>query len=65
MPRLGGVGLAQSLALRHPGTKLLYISGYPAGSESIIADDVHYLAKPFTPMDLLRKVREVLDAPER
>jgi CheY-like chemotaxis protein len=58
MPRMDGVSLGQQLARHQPRAKVLYISGGPG----LIESDEPYLAKPFTTLDLLYKVREVLDA---
>ena len=66
MPRMGGQELAQALKKRQPELKVLYMSGYnddtsPGGTVS--EGSALLLPKPFTPEALLRKVREVLDAP--
>jgi PAS domain S-box-containing protein len=64
MPRLSGAELVARLRARRPGLPVLYISGYTAdvlrGHTDLGPDDA-FLAKPFTPDALLRKVREVLD----
>ncbi len=65
MPGLSGKDLAVEVKRRRPGTRVLYISGY---SEEIVAhhgvldEGIAYLAKPFTPGVLARKVRETLDS---
>jgi len=61
MPRLGGPALANELARRGFVVPVLFMSGYPAGEE--IPADARYgfIAKPFTPDALVRKVREVLE----
>ncbi|HLY62196.1 MAG TPA: PAS domain S-box protein [Terriglobia bacterium] len=63
MPGISGRTLAQHLAVTHPETKVLYMSGYTddavirhGGLESGAA----FLQKPFTPETLARKVRDVL-----
>jgi len=66
LPEMGGRDLAERLASSRPEMRVLYISGY---MDDTIADHgalepgVTLLEKPFTPADLLGKVREVLDAP--
>jgi PAS domain S-box-containing protein len=65
MPRLGGQALADRLQATHPGISVLFTSGY---TDNICVDhgvpdtDTSFLPKPFSPADLARKVREVLDA---
>ncbi len=64
MPRKGGREAADEIRALRPGVKVLYSSGYSPelverrgpGRESI-----ELLMKPVSPLDLLRKVREVLD----
>lgn len=68
MPRLGGRELAAQLAELHPGTKILYLSGYTEDAairSGGIAGDGAFLGKPFSPADLAQKVREVLDRKPR
>jgi PAS domain S-box-containing protein len=71
MPGLNGVELARRLRARWPGLQVLMMTGYsdtkllePGGG---VADASHLLAKPFTPQDLLVRVRHLLDsaAPSR
>ncbi len=55
--------LYRQLRDRRPGLRVLYISGYPAeeiGRHGVLDDGVVFLAKPFTPRELIRKIREVL-----
>jgi DNA-binding NtrC family response regulator len=61
MPRSSGLDLAEQVAERCPGTKVLLISGYL--NDAALGDTnarFAFLAKPFTPKDLQEKVREVL-----
>jgi CheY-like chemotaxis protein len=64
MAKMSGTVLAMQLQRQRPELKLLFISGYPhfsvPGSGEI--DSRHaVLAKPFTPSELAREVRTVLD----
>jgi two-component system sensor histidine kinase EvgS len=64
LPDQSGWALAAQLAARHPGTKLLFMSGHAAdtiGQRGALEQDVDFLAKPFSRDDLARKVRETLD----
>jgi two-component system, cell cycle sensor histidine kinase and response regulator CckA len=65
MPGLGGGQLAERLRARHPGLKVLFLSGYTDDAivrHGILQDNVAFLQKPFSPHALARKVRDVLDA---
>ncbi len=66
MPELNGRDLAEKLAARRPEMRILFMSGYT--DHAVLRDgdkerDERFLQKPFTPESLIRKVREVLDAP--
>jgi len=61
MPRLGGAELARSLAADAPGTKIIYMSGYPGrGVSGGRAELGMILQKPFTPDELLERIRDAL-----
>ena len=63
MPSLNGRQLAEHLSLLHPETKVLYTSGYTENiiaKHGVIGDDIHFMAKPYTPQVLSSKIREVL-----
>jgi CheY-like chemotaxis protein len=63
MPAMGGLELAEQLRLRKPDLPVIYISAY---SEEPTLRPVHtrklpFLAKPFTSLKLIAKIREMLD----
>lgn len=65
MPYMKGAELAERLGRSYPGLRILLMSGYtdePA-VQRLGRNSVGFLAKPFTSVDLVEKVREVLDAP--
>jgi PAS domain S-box-containing protein len=67
MPGMNGRELARALAPSRPRMRVLYMSGYTDAAitqQGILDPGTAFLAKPFTPDALARKVREVLDAPE-
>jgi DNA-binding response OmpR family regulator len=66
MPQMSGPELAAELRTRAPGLRVLYVSGYTSealSSRGIAPSDIALLQKPFTPGELARKVRDVLDTP--
>lgn len=68
MPKLNGRHLAEFLSLKRPELKVLYISGYTENAivhQGVLDPGVHFLAKPFSPMQLVEKLRVVLETPNR
>jgi PAS domain S-box-containing protein len=66
LPRTSGRELARRLSESHPETKTLYVSGYTDDAivrYGMLERGLNFLQKPFTPVALARKVRQVLDAP--
>jgi CheY-like chemotaxis protein len=59
MPEMSGTDLIREARVAHPAVRALLISGY---GESDLAGGTPYLAKPFTPDQLVHRVRQVLDA---
>ncbi len=67
MPRIGGRKLAERVLALRPSLKVLFISGYTDDAvvrHGVLGGDMVLLQKPITPDTLLRKVRELLDAPQ-
>tara|TARA_Y100000031_G_scaffold146100_1_gene179509 strand:- start:878 stop:1786 length:909 start_codon:yes stop_codon:yes gene_type:complete len=66
MPVLGGRELAQEFEVLHPGAKILYVSGYADCGAGLPSDEYSqgqnaaFMRKPFSPVDLARKVSELL-----
>jgi PAS domain S-box-containing protein len=66
MPRMSGPVLVERLTAARPAMRVLLFSGYaddPTFKEGALTTPRPFLQKPFMPGELLRKVREVLDAP--
>jgi CheY-like chemotaxis protein len=64
MPAMSGRELAQRLLEQRPHVRVLYTSGYTDEAivhHGVIEPGVAFIQKPFTTVNLLRKVREVLD----
>ena len=65
MPQMSGRELARRLRARRPSLRVLYLSGYTEeaiAQHGVIEPDAAFLQKPFTRVDLARKIREVLAA---
>ncbi|GFO69509.1 hypothetical protein GMLC_30880 [Geomonas limicola] len=65
MPRKNGKAAYEEIALTCPEVKVLYSSGYTADfmqNRGVSGKEVELIMKPVQPMELLRKVRSMLDA---
>jgi CheY-like chemotaxis protein len=61
MPLMGGGELAAQLKADRPDLKVLYTSGYTDGViQCAPVVDTKFMAKPFTPMTLTSKIRQLL-----
>jgi two-component system, cell cycle sensor histidine kinase and response regulator CckA len=69
MPEMGGAELAEKIAIRRPGIRVLYSSGYTDDAivrHGVLDPGVAFIQKPYRPKALARKIREVLDtSPEQ
>jgi PAS domain S-box-containing protein len=64
LPEMSGREVAEALAVRRAGLKVLYLSGYTdrvAMERGALTPGARFLQKPFGPEALARKIREVLD----
>ena len=61
VPGRSGEGLSTELARRRPGLPLLMMTGDSDALRQLPVDPAHLLRKPFTPTDLITKVRFLLD----
>ncbi len=65
MPQMSGKELADRLAPLHPEMTVFFMSGYTDSdliSYGAPEPSQHFVPKPFRPMDLVKKVRDILDA---
>ena len=64
MPDMGGRKLADEITRYRPGIRVLFVSGYTNDAvvrHGVLAGEMAFLQKPFTPSVLAAKVREVLE----
>jgi CheY-like chemotaxis protein len=65
LPEMNGRALAERLAKSQPDLKVLFMSGYTDDAvvrRGVLHQETHFIQKPFRPSQLLRKIREILDA---
>jgi two-component system, cell cycle sensor histidine kinase and response regulator CckA len=64
IPGASGRVVAESVVARHPGARVLFVSGYTGDAvvrHGILEEKIHFLPKPFSPDSLAMKVRDILD----
>ncbi len=64
MPGMSGMALAEQLVGSRPDLKVLFMSGYideAIAHHGVLEPGIPFIQKPFSPIALARKVREVLD----
>jgi len=61
MPGLGGQELVALAKRRWPGIRVLYMSGYSTEDLNGLDRDAAFLQKPFTPSELMAKVKELIE----
>ena len=65
MPEMQGEDLAQVIERSCPNIRTLFMSGYTEETIRHVAgldEDIRFIGKPFTPDELLRKLRKTLDS---
>jgi CheY-like chemotaxis protein len=62
MPRLRGPRALEEMRALRPGLPVLFLSGYAEDDVFERSAGSAFLAKPFGPVELARRVREILDA---
>jgi DNA-binding NtrC family response regulator len=64
MPRMNGREVYEEIARVNPGMKVIFTSGYTADvfpKNEMKGKEMHFLAKPIVPGELLKYVRKLLD----
>jgi CheY-like chemotaxis protein len=65
MPKMNGRQACAKIVGIRPDVRVLFTSGYTeeiVQQKGIFTEGLNFLNKPMTPVDLLKKVRELLDA---
>ena len=65
MPVMGGICMAEAILERRPDTRILLMTGY---NDTVVGSGtlkLPLLRKPFLPVDLVRKVKAVLEGAHR
>jgi two-component system, cell cycle sensor histidine kinase and response regulator CckA len=68
MPQMGGQQLAEHLRAQTPALKVLFISGYTDSvltRDGVLKPGMTLLQKPFTPGQLVQRVRDLIDLGQR
>ncbi|MEO6390999.1 MAG: PAS domain S-box protein [Pyrinomonadaceae bacterium] len=68
MPGVGGREVAEKFAVIQPQASILFMSGYTDDAimrHGVLNQSVNFVEKPFTPLTLAQKVRDVLDLATR
>jgi CheY-like chemotaxis protein len=65
MPGVGGREAAERVRAAKPGARVVFTSGYPLERGSAGDDAVEFVAKPFSPDELVAAVRRGLEASEQ
>jgi DNA-binding response OmpR family regulator len=68
MPEMNGRAMVEHLRTERPDVAVVYMSGYTdddALLRGTLEAEASFIQKPFAPAELLRVVRETLDAPAR
>jgi two-component system cell cycle sensor histidine kinase/response regulator CckA len=65
MPKMHGNEVYKKIKIIKPDIKCLFMSGYSNDiieKRGVFNEGVKFISKPFSPYDLLRKIREALDS---
>jgi DNA-binding NtrC family response regulator len=68
MPGMNGKILADKVRILRPGIRVLFTSGYTENAiahHGVLDEGIRFISKPYAPRSLARKVRDVLDEPDR
>ena len=68
MPNLSGKDLSLEIKKLRPNIKICFMSGYTNNAivhHGILDQNTNFIQKPFTPDDLLKKIRSILDTPAK
>jgi DNA-binding response OmpR family regulator len=60
MPEISGQELVTLVRTRWPHIRVIYMSGYSSDDIADIGPNANFLQKPFTPAELMEKIRKVI-----
>ena len=64
MPNINGQELAENLSVVYPDLKVIFMSGYADNAIArlgVLDVDQNFIQKPFTPLELVKKIQEILN----
>jgi signal transduction histidine kinase len=61
MPKMSGIELVKEIEKLNENIRVLFMSGYSEQVNNLEDMGVNYIKKPFVPLDLVKKIRYVLD----
>jgi len=68
MPEMNGRDLADEIIDLYPNVRCLFMSGYTGNvtvQHGVLKEGIHFIQKPFAKLDLITKVRAVLDSEKK
>jgi PAS domain S-box-containing protein len=68
MPKMNGKEAFRAIKAMNPRARCIFMSGYAEdifAQKDVTGDETEFMLKPVSPVDLLKKIREVLDSPAR
>jgi DNA-binding response OmpR family regulator len=65
MPGMSGPDLAQKLKVQRPEMRIILMSAYPDGALLVLNYGWHFIQKPFLPLALVGRIKDVLRSKTR
>jgi len=64
MPGIGGKKLVDFIRKKKPNLRVLFMSGYTEdqiSQKGVLNSEINFIQKPFAPVDLVKRIRQILD----